>query len=326
LQIASCLNCVRRPEEQWLSCLRKVPTNRVLECSASMTFGPTFGTDELPLDPLVALSSGAVDVSIPIIIGSAIYDSVTDLGSDATRSKLHEYIKSHLGHNATAVNEAWRLYDPGQSASPRLGWSASYWAAREFAADSYLTCVARRASSLWAAQFEAPAYWYQWAYDVPLSDKALEVMAHRSQAQDATNVGACWPCPGAGHGAELPFLFQDAEATTILGKASKDEKLRVIGLGSMPPVDTFVGIGLANDVQSLWIHFAKDPYTLETKSSRRRHSKLSTWKPVRLQQQENIYGAGPALLLEGASGLSPLVDLYKAERCNFWDTSLVPHD
>lgn len=310
-QIASCLSCNSFNKDQWWDCMQGAPLQRVLSCSRGVVNGPVYGTDELAFDPVAALETGHVNFSIPVIIGSALADSLIDIGIDATRADLRSFISSCFPDNATAQKEAFHLYDPGQSSSPRLGWSANYWATRGFQADWSLTCRARRASARWAAAGKSAALWYQWGYDAPFNGKVLQSMANKSrQAGGKGTPGSCWPCPGAGHGSELPFLFRDEKASQLLGNASKDKRLRLVGLGSMPPVDALLGIELAEQVQDIWIRFATDPISVH-----------SLWRPVQIEHEGETPGAGPALVIEGAGILSPLVDAYKAETCNFWDTA-----
>lgn len=312
-QIASCLNCSSFYREQWWGCMQAARLQRVLNCSRGVVQGPVYGTDELALNPAAALDAGNVNFSIPIIIGSALADSLIDIGLDATRADLRAFIGSCFPDNATAQKEAFRLYDPGQSASPTLGWSANYWAARGLKADWSLTCRARRASAQWAAAGKSAALWYQWGYDAPFDGGVLQSMANKSrQATGKSKPGSCWPCPGAGHGAELPFLFRDEKASQLLGNASKDKRLRIVGLGSMPPVDALLGSELAEVIQDTWVRFARDPISVQR-----------MWRPVHMEFEGETPGAGPALVIEGAGILSPMVDAYKAEKCNFWDSA--PH-
>lgn len=357
-QTAQCL-CGLEDKALCVSQMRNATTDAVLACSKWIFFTPTKGGPELPLDPAEAVSKGKADFSVSIIIGTALYDSLIDLGLDANRAGARAWMASCFGANATsagnetAIAEAWRLYDPGQSSWPMEGWSASYWAARAFQADHGLTCPARRAARRWAQEGKAPAFWYQWAYDAPFNVPALASLANQDRARyghpgaAGTPPGAvpphgvCWPCPGPGHGSDLPFLFQDHYAAAALGRAAKDKRFRVVGLGDTLPVDGLVGSALSDAIQRLWVRFASAKAECTSATVREASTvavncsgsnaealihamgmppaddadkKLPKWHPVRSDG-----GVGPALLFEGPGIISPLVTDFKEEKCDFWD-------
>jgi len=74
-----------------------------------------------------------------------------------------------------------------------------------------MTCHARRTARKWKAVTGAPAYWYLWATadpksEFPPSKKSLDATAGPDLVR-----GNCWPCPGAGHGADLPLVFDTGD-------------------------------------------------------------------------------------------------------------------
>jgi len=332
ISLADCLGCTK-PEQRG-KCIEDVSTVDIVRCQRLVgdhSFAPVVdGVHFLYKSPADAIEKGWMQTDIPVIIGSAEYDGLSDFGLDATRAALHAYISSCFPDNETAVNEAFNMYDPRQSAAPRLGWSASYWALRAISADKSLTCVARRVARRWARDGRAPAFWYQWSYDAPYGDQVLQAMARK----DRENLGRaeesasftenakvpshsyCWPCPGAGHGSEMPFLFRDTRA--VKKKAQLEKFLKVPHLGATVPVDALIGEGLADAIQELWVHFVKNHSLSGLRKMTSSGTPLPEWRSVRLQEP----GAGPALVVEGAGLLSPLVDAYKAEECNFWDAAL----
>jgi len=331
ISLANCLGCTN--EEQKGQCIRDVSTADIVTCQrlvGASSFAPVVdGVHFLYDSPADAIEMGWMQTDIPVIIGSAAYDGLSDFGLDATRAALHAYISSCFQDNETAVKKAFNLYDPGQSASPRLGWSASYWAFRAIDADKSLTCIARRVARRWARDGKSPAFWYQWSYDAPYGDKILQEMARKDRenlgrakesADFALNAkvpshSICWPCPGAGHGSEMPFLFRDTRA--IRKKAQLEKVFKVAHLGATVPVDALIGQGLADAIQELWVHFVKNHSLSGLPKATPTGTPLPEWRSVSWQEP----GAGPALVIEGAGLLSPLVDAYKAEKCNFWDTA-----
>merc|ERR1712146_342252 len=74
-------------------------------------------------------------------------------------------------------------------------------------ADKTMTCPARSAAHKWLASSGAKAYWYLWATADPKSETKPTRKELQKSAGNKVVVGGCWPCPGAGHGSDLPFLF-----------------------------------------------------------------------------------------------------------------------
>merc|ERR1711972_964057 len=90
---------------------------------------------------------------------------------------------------------------------PKLGRSSAYWAARRSTADRDMTCVARRAARAWRTTVGQSAHWYVWGSPDPASKFRPARSARQAERGEPTGeAGDCWPCPGAGHGADLPFL------------------------------------------------------------------------------------------------------------------------
>lgn len=204
------------------------------ELAVPVTWAPTIDSVVLQLHPMDALKRQKVNKNVHIIIGTAIEDALTDIGANATEENFVEFlrVKAKLPDEAT-IQEATRLYmgeaqDPSVAGLPsHQGNSPAYWAVRRLWADRGMTCVARKAARMWHAASGGDAWWYIFGegslmvYDAPQgSERRLSMSgvgeggkeSHGASAArrlgKALHIGSCWPCPGATHGSDLPFLFE----------------------------------------------------------------------------------------------------------------------
>jgi len=187
------------------ACLEALPAEELntLQQQVPITWAPTIDGVVVPLHPMDALQQGKVATGVPIIIGSALADTTTTINDDATDNQFVEFVSTLLPD--AAAKTALQLYtkhDPSNEAW--LGRSAGYWAARRLGADKSMTCVARRAARKWKAATGAQAYWYLWETSGP---KFNFMPPANIPKNDKLKVVGCWPCPGPGHGTDLPFLF-----------------------------------------------------------------------------------------------------------------------
>merc|ERR1712146_530924 len=72
-----------------------------------------------------------------------------------------------------------------------------------------MNCPALQAAQLWQKASGAHAYWYLWAAANP-DPKHITPPAD-SSSNDYKDPPICWPCPGAEHGSDLPYLFQHSK-------------------------------------------------------------------------------------------------------------------
>jgi carboxylesterase type B len=197
-------------------CLLSLTAEQLLEAQQKewIDWAPTVDGTHLPKHPAAALAAGEVLKGIPIMIGGTMEDSMKDIGANATVSDFQQLLASKhggLGVPKSMVNKAKEIYlqnfsVPGRIYSKGNGldrWSPAYWAGRVAAADTTMNCVARRAAKLWQAKTDALAYWYVWSNyptlrypDPPPQDR-----------RGGFKIGSCWPCPGATHGSDTPYLF-----------------------------------------------------------------------------------------------------------------------
>jgi para-nitrobenzyl esterase len=208
-------NCHREPECQAkgppCACLLALPAEELnrLQQQVPITWAPTVDGAALPLHPIDALEQGQVAPGVPIVIGSALEDTTTVINDQATDAQFAEFLGTILP--ADSVRAVERMYmgsDPFNK--QKLGRSAAYWAVRRLKADKTMTCPARSAARRWRAATGAPAYWYMWATADPRSETWPSPQSLR-HAPEKLEVGGCWPCPGAGHGSDLPFVFDTGD-------------------------------------------------------------------------------------------------------------------
>jgi len=192
------------------ACLEALPAQELntLQQQVPITWAPTVDGVVVPLHPMDALKQGKIAVGVPIIIGSTLGDTTSTINDDATEDQFAEYLRSFLPGDAAEA--ALQLYTQRDSPFHKawLGRSAGYWAARRLGGDKDMTCVARRAARKWKEATGAQAYWYLWETSGP---KFNFMPAADAPKNDALKVGDCWPCPGPGHGSDLPFLFDTGD-------------------------------------------------------------------------------------------------------------------
>jgi carboxylesterase type B len=198
------------------ACLLNLNVSKILELDNNFFAAPTVDGRLLPYHPMDALRLQKINGSIPIIIGTAIEDSFVDIGAWAGGSEFKAYLKTVLP-NKSLVEKAYSLYTEsssnqnilnGPSLPMHRGWSRYYWLARRAYADSVMTCRARRVARLWQKSVGAPAHWYLWG--VGRETGALEIPVGPGRVYPwggNFTMTSCWPCPGAGHGADLDFFF-----------------------------------------------------------------------------------------------------------------------
>jgi len=294
--VTKCLGCAQGDRD----CLMAKSADDVMKCGAGQWYGPVVDGVFLPKSPLKAVEVGddAVDYAVPIIIGSALEDKLMDIGRNADVTKLRNVVAAQLGHGGSdgdqgsVVDEALRLYPLAFYADhPEIyptGWSPAYWAAREMFADRDFTCIMRKVAAQWSLKGKAHAFWYSWAQPQIFSTRETSVMKTKSDLNDAKPLGgSCYPCPGAGHGADIAFLFKN------------DEKVKV---------DTRSRIFLSVELQSFYVDFAWSAHPHHASLEGRTNlEELPLW---------HQYHEGNAM--EFLEGLTHEVKSYRAEQCDFW--------
>ncbi|CAK0908197.1 unnamed protein product [Prorocentrum cordatum] len=198
------------------SCLLRLSSEQLLEAQSRLgiMWAPTVDGTHLKLHPAQALSLGAVNTGVPIVIGGTREDCLKDIGANATVADFEEFAAmppelGGLGLSAEQAGEARRLYVDAAGAPAEHGlrrWSPAYWAARRAGADKTMLCVARRSARAWQGAAAAPAWWYVWANEP--ARRYPDPPAAVPGGPRRVGVGGCWPCPGATHGSDLPFLFE----------------------------------------------------------------------------------------------------------------------
>lgn len=240
-------------------CLLNLTVDEVLDAQNSIgaLWAPTVDNVILYDSPMESLKKGKVHKGAQVIIGTAVEDALNDIGADATPEMFKDFITVKMPEKHQTKENLEKCYDlymnpktvsevqalPGHSSM-----SPAYWAARRLVADKGMTCVARRAARLWTESSGRLAYWYLWEEgSLPLRQHAartagrahtlmLAESAQKTAATDTTmlleeplnlqefpsglKIGGCWPCPGATHGSDLPFLFE--EASTDVNDALAD--------------------------------------------------------------------------------------------------------
>jgi len=206
-------------------CLVEVDARKLLAAQQSIggMWGPTVDGSVLPYHPAEALELGKVHKGVPILIGTAVEDALNDIGEQATPAQFREYLPMILD-DPSATDEAFDMYmdqteiKDMEKRPSHAGISPAYWAARRAKSDKGMTCPARRSARQWREKTGADAYWYLWEEgSLPLFDVKAPRRLRSSSAEPAAEpetlaaglkVGGCWPCPGATHGSDLPFLFE----------------------------------------------------------------------------------------------------------------------
>jgi len=199
------------------SCMRNIPAEDLVKHQPGWGWGPTIDGIEVRYHPMVALRSGEVHKDVPIIIGGTIEDTTVDIGDFATDADFFEFVElpkqnQGLGLSKRAAAVAARLYL--EEATEDLGRSRAYWAARRAKADTTMNCPARNVARLWNASAGAHAHWYRWetpapeTYGLPEGDRPSRF-----------EIRSCWPCPGASHGDDIPYIFEKPQVNVNSAKA-----------------------------------------------------------------------------------------------------------
>jgi para-nitrobenzyl esterase len=193
-------------------CLQNMDGERLVNLQPGEGWAPTIDGVEVLYHPMEALEKGYVHAKLPIIIGGAYEDAMVDIGASASEDNFHQWLKQEKAPDNVApayMNADVRrgLYY-GALGEARRGWSPAYWAVRSASADKDMNCPALKAAQLWEKASGAPAYWYLWEASAP--NLAIPPPKHDQESKELST-GFCWPCPGAGHGADLPFLFEHSK-------------------------------------------------------------------------------------------------------------------
>eukprot|EP00929_Paragymnodinium_shiwhaense_P010159 TRINITY_DN11466_c0_g1_i2.p1 TRINITY_DN11466_c0_g1~~TRINITY_DN11466_c0_g1_i2.p1 ORF type:complete len:593 (+),score=116.81 TRINITY_DN11466_c0_g1_i2:56-1834(+) len=292
--VAACLHCDVSDRE----CFKKKPTEEVMNCGNGQWYGPVVDGIELTESPLDAIKaqSDVIDYSVPIIIGCAAEDKLIDIGRSATEEHLFSVLKGELQGDEAAVKTALKLYPLEAFAAEKdrypSDWSPSYWAARQMLADRDFTCIMRQVAGVWHTKGQSFAYWYVWSQQQSFPPETMKQLKAASEAVDGK--GSCYPCPGAGHGADMAFLFEN------------DEKL---------DVDTVVEFGdiLSDDYQNLLINFVWSAQPNHAPAEVNRwHVDLPNW---------NYYSESYSNALVFQAGQSAELFQYRKDKCDFWEAN-----
>ncbi|MCO1574559.1 carboxylesterase family protein [Crossiella sp. SN42] len=259
------LGCPAGPDA--LACLRELPAEALL---GRMTeFGaPAAGTATLPLDPGHAVAAGAFH-RVPVLTGhtrdeARLVTAWSELpDKPITEQRFHALTEQAFGEHAELVRRRYPLTDHG---SPALAWAA-------LDTDRGMACPQLRDARAFAARM--PAYAYEFA--------------DRTAPPYAPLPPGSMP-DGAGHGAELTYLFDMA------GKP-------VDWNGKLVP-HTEPQRALAATMIGYWTRFARtgDP-----------NGQAPRWLPVDRDAPRSQE------LRTGADGVGP-VDAWSAHQCAFWAT------
>eukprot|EP00931_Biecheleriopsis_adriatica_P051104 TRINITY_DN29613_c0_g1_i1.p1 TRINITY_DN29613_c0_g1~~TRINITY_DN29613_c0_g1_i1.p1 ORF type:complete len:654 (-),score=76.83 TRINITY_DN29613_c0_g1_i1:60-2021(-) len=300
--VAECLGC----EKSDRACLLSKSSEEMVKCEQGQWYGPVVDGVDLPISPLDAIEKGddSVDYSIPIVIGNALDDKLVDIGRHANASKLRSYLRTEVlgAYGEDTVEKALQLYplsifsDYATEYFPS-DWSPAYWVARTMGGDRDFTCVSRKTAKRWY-QKGGEAYWYNWMQPQLFPKGRMRQLRQSSDANDAkASSGSCYPCPGAGHGADLAFLFENPSKVDVDGRIVE---------GSI----------LTDTLQSLYVNFM-----WSTNSSRPDvgHTEAGTsLLDVKLPDWHQFQtSSGNAMRF--AAGASGEVHHYREAECEFWD-------
>lgn len=303
--VAKCLGCAEEDRQ----CLLSKSSEEVMRCGQGQWYGPVVDGVELPKNPFKAIQEGdpVIDYSVPIIVGNTLADKLVDIGRHADSGRLRQLVEKEVGahYGKDAVDQALGLYeltifrDYAQDIFPHQ-WSPAYWAARVMFADREFTCVSRNVSEQWRRQ-GGIAFWYSWVQPQVFSKSIFRSLQRASDRNAKKPLGAsCYPCPGAGHGADLAFLFENPSKIDVEGKVVQGDML-------------------TDNVQSLYVNFiwAKDNFTRSTMAEGRPEAGTSLLDtPLPAWHRFNSL-AGNAM--QFVAGNSRQVDHYRKAECEFWD-------
>ncbi|CAE7718370.1 D2, partial [Symbiodinium pilosum] len=224
--VCTCVGCAKTDRE----CLLARSAEELVRCGNGQWYGPVVDGVEMTVSPYDAIKtrSKAVDWSVPIIIGNTLGDKLVDLGPHADADKLRRYLETQMA--PAAAKKAMELYplsifrDYALRIFPHE-WSSAYWAARVMGADKDFTCVMRRVVQQYYKN-GGIAFWYNWLQPQVFDKKQMAALRKASLSMDAKPVGgSCYPCPGAGHGSDLAFLFENPTKIDVDGKVVQGAKL-----------------------------------------------------------------------------------------------------
>jgi len=258
----------------------------------------------MTVSPYDAVSKGidAIDWSVPIIIGNTLGDKLVDLGLHANESKLRRYLETQMP--AEEASKAMKLYplsifrDYAIRIFPR-DWSAAYWAARVMGADKDFTCIMRRVVRRFH-EHGGMAFWYNWLQPQVYKDDQKKALREASAVKDLMPVGgSCYPCPGAGHGSDLAFLFENPSKVDVDGKVVQGAKLTDHLQGAYTNFIWYEGNTTENIADAV-----------EAKSDSRVIVPLPDWYPYDPKRNN---------CMRFESGVSQEVEHYREEECDFWD-------
>jgi para-nitrobenzyl esterase len=226
------------------SCLRSRDAMWLVNASIAMPFGPTVGTDELPLEPWALARRGALAQNVQLMLGSTAEDGTSPKavgGASASGATLRAWIEDYFRPNgplnlsSAQVANLSRAY----ATAAALNWTRvpdarrppAYWSSIRLLADSEMACPARRVARQTALAMgstsahtsgHAAAYWYLWAHS-PL-------------------VGSSGGMRCAYHSSELPFLFHVLEAKDRQYQLNSEEE-RALSSDFLGYVASFAATG-----------------------------------------------------------------------------------
>lgn len=298
--VCRCLGCAKTDRR----CLLGRSAEETMNCGNGQWYGPVVDDVEMVLGPYEAIKTGStvVDFSVPIIIGNTLGDKLVDLGPSADAHKLRKYLETQM--SPATAEKAMRLYpltifrDYALSIFPNQ-WSAAYWAARVMGADKDFTCIMRRVVHRFH-EHGGQAFWYSWLVPQVFNKQQMMALRKASQAMDAKPVGgSCYPCPGAGHGSDLAFLFENPSKIDVDGKVVQGAKLTDRLQGAYTNFIWYEG----NTTENI-----ADAH--ESQEDSRLNVLLPDWYPYDPER-------GNAMRFD--AGVSQEVEHYRAEECDFWD-------
>jgi len=208
-------------------CLLNLPAAELVKHQPGWGWGPTVDGTELPYHPIEALERGKVHKGVPVIIGGTTGDTTFEIDASATDLNFMEFLQlpssaQGLGLSKHAAETAKSLYL--DEAKEELGRSRAYWAARRVKADITMNCPASRVNQLWnISTGGCGSYWYLWETPAPGSHAA----APQDEGDGHLHIGSCWPCPGAGHGDDIPYIFRTPGVNENNAKAKLADNYQV---------------------------------------------------------------------------------------------------
>jgi len=277
-----------------------------MNCGSNGWYGPVVDGVELKESPYDAVLAGsnAIDYSVPIVIGNALEDKLLDIGRHATEAKLRKVVEHELetDYGKDVVDKALQLYplsifsDYATRLFPQ-DWTPAYWAARVMFADRDFTCAMRRAVRQWR-KHGGTAFWFSWTQPQVFHEATLEQLRNSSDEKDAMPFGgSCYPCPGAGHGADLDFLFDNPSKIDVRGKLVQGDRL-------------------TDRLQAFYVNFvwAEGDVDIDAQQRDEFLGDLGVALPEWHRYRESTDNC-----MRFEAGVSQEVKNYRAQECDFWD-------